>query len=40
MLTDLKATIARSGHTMLQDLAGAATLILLLAIGLHLPVIT
>lgn len=37
MITDLKNLIDRSGVTLFQDLAGAAALVLLLAIGLHFP---
>jgi hypothetical protein len=37
MLNDIKSVITRSGPLLLQDLAGAATLILVLAVALHIP---
>ena len=37
MLHDLKSLIARSGPVLLQDLAGASFLVLVMAIALHLP---
>ncbi|MFV0335487.1 MAG: hypothetical protein ACK5JR_15620 [Tropicimonas sp.] len=37
MFTDLKEMIARSEATILQDLSGAAALMILLVAGLHLP---
>ena len=37
MMNDLKNAITRSADTLMQDLAGAAALVLLLAIGLYLP---
>jgi len=39
MLTDLKEIFSRSSETFLQDLAGAAALVLLLFVGLNLPVV-
>ena len=38
MFTELKAIARRSSDTLLQDLAGASTLTLLLIAGLYLPV--
>jgi len=40
MLKQLKISIARSGHLLLQDLVGASFLVMLLALGLHLPVLS
>ncbi|MEX5728912.1 hypothetical protein Ga0609869_002265 [Rhodovulum iodosum] len=37
MLTELKTVIARSQATLLQDAAGAAALMVMLVVGLHLP---
>ena len=39
MLTDLKDIFARSSATLLQDLAGAAALVLMLFVGLNLPML-
>lgn len=39
MLNDLKSLVSRSGPVLLQDLAGASFIVLVMAIGLHLPVI-
>ena len=38
MLQDIKALIHRSGYLLLQDLIGVSLLVLLFAVGLHLPV--
>ncbi len=38
MFTELKAIARRSSDTLLQDLAGASALTLLLVAGLYLPV--
>ena len=40
MLTELKQILNRSGDTLIQDLAGAFALVALLAVGLHLPLIS
>jgi hypothetical protein len=37
MIKDLKDIVIRSGDTLVQDFAGAAALVLMLVIGLHLP---
>ena len=37
MLDDVKAALARSPATLLEDLAGVVTLFALLVAGLHLP---
>lgn len=39
MISQIKSTIARSHSTLLQDMAGAAALIVMLVVGLHLPVL-
>ena len=39
MMNDLKSLVARSGPVLLQDLAGASFLVLVMAIGLHLPIL-
>ncbi len=39
MLTDLKNIITRSSDTLLQDLAGAGALVLMLLVGLNLTVL-
>ena len=39
MLTDLKTIVSRSGDTLMQDFAGAAALVLLLVIVLHVPAV-
>lgn len=39
MLKDLKSLVSRSGPMLVQDLAGASMLILMLALALHLPVV-
>ncbi|MGB7241974.1 MAG: hypothetical protein WBC93_07810 [Sulfitobacter sp.] len=36
-LLQIKAIATRSQHTLLQDAAGAAALIVMLMVGLHLP---
>ena len=36
MIKDLKNTVARS-ETIMQDFAGAAALVVMLVVGLHLP---
>ncbi|WP_299558595.1 hypothetical protein [uncultured Sulfitobacter sp.] len=33
----VKAIAARAQHTLLQDAAGAAALVIMLVVGLHLP---
>lgn len=40
MLKDLKSLVARSGHLMLQDLAGTALLVALMVMALHLPILS
>ena len=37
MLNDLKAAISRSGPTLIQDVTGAAALVVMLVVGLFLP---
>ena len=37
MFKDLKSIIARSGDTLVQDIAGAAALVMMLVVALHLP---
>lgn len=37
MLNDLKDVVNRSSATLLQDAAGAAALVVMLLVGLHLP---
>ncbi len=37
MLTDLKKIYDRSSATLLQDAAGAISLVVMLLVGLHLP---
>ena len=37
MLHDLKAALSRSSATLAQDFAGAAALVVMLLVGLHLP---
>jgi len=37
MLTDIKTVYRRSGETILQDALGAASLLVMLAVGLYLP---
>lgn len=39
MIKDLKSILSRSGHLMLQDLAGTALLVALMAMALHLPLL-
>ena len=39
MLHDLKTTLNRSAPTLAQDLAGVAALVIMLAAGLHLPLL-
>ncbi|SHE67399.1 hypothetical protein SAMN05444279_10622 [Ruegeria intermedia] len=38
MLSQIKTAISRSQSTLLQDAAGAASLIVMLMVALHLPV--
>ncbi|MDJ0630341.1 MAG: hypothetical protein QNJ44_18950 [Rhodobacter sp.] len=38
MFTDLKSALSRSAPTLVQDLAGATALVLILLAGLYLPV--
>lgn len=40
MLNDLKSVIARSRNTLLEDAAGAAALVVMLAVVLYLPGLT
>ena len=37
MLADIKTVYTRSGATIVQDAAGAAALLVMLAVGLYLP---
>jgi len=37
MITEIKAIVARTSSTLPQDIAGAAALVLMLVVGLHLP---
>lgn len=37
MITDLKSAIERSSNTLLGDFFGAAALVVMLYVGLHLP---
>lgn len=37
MMSDLKDVISRNQATLLQDAAGAAALVVMLIVGLHLP---
>ncbi len=37
MITEIKAIVARSSGNLPQDIAGAAALVLMLVVGLHLP---
>jgi len=37
MMTQIKTAIRRSNDTLLQDAIGAAALIVMLVVGLHLP---
>jgi hypothetical protein len=37
MLDDIKTVYSRSGATILQDAAGAAAIVVMLAVGLYLP---
>ncbi len=37
MLTDIKTALTRSQETLLQDAAGAAALVVMLVVALHLP---
>ena len=37
MLEDFKSIVTRSGDTLMQDFAGAAALVLMLVIILHVP---
>ncbi|MFZ5963743.1 hypothetical protein ACOXXX_12380 [Thalassococcus sp. BH17M4-6] len=39
MLTQIKSTVARSHDTLLQDAIGAVSLIVMLMVALHLPVL-
>jgi len=39
MLNDLKSTFTRALPTVAQDTAGAAALVVMLIVGLHLPVL-
>ena len=36
-LSQIKAIVSRSQNTLLQDAAGAAALVVMLMVGLHLP---
>ncbi len=38
MMTQLKATFRRSQNTLLQDAAGLAAVLTIMAVALHLPV--
>lgn len=40
MLIELKSVIERTSATLLGDLAGAAALVVMLIVGLHLPGLT
>ena len=40
MFTDLKMIVSRSGETLMQDFAGAAALVLMLVIVLHIPAVS
>jgi hypothetical protein len=40
MIRDIKATIERSSDTLLSDTIGAAALVVMFVIGLHLPLLT
>jgi hypothetical protein len=37
MFSEIKSIFARSSNHLLQDFAGAAALVLMLVVGLHLP---
>lgn len=37
MLTEIKTVLARTQHTLFQDALGAASLVVMLLVGLHLP---
>lgn len=37
MMTELKEAFVRSSETLVQDFAGAAALVVILVVGLHLP---
>jgi len=37
MINDIKSIARRSGDTLLQDFAGAAALVVMLLVGLHMP---
>ncbi|WP_255722996.1 hypothetical protein [Thalassobius sp. Cn5-15] len=40
MIRDIKAAIVRSSDTLLADTIGAAALVAMFVIGLHLPLLT
>ncbi|WP_258547005.1 MULTISPECIES: hypothetical protein [Roseobacteraceae] len=37
MLTEIKSVLSRTQHTLIQDALGAASLVVMLLVGLHLP---
>ncbi len=37
MLTEIKSVLSRTQHTLIQDSLGAASLVVMLLVGLHLP---
>ena len=39
MLNDLKSAVVRAAPTVAQDTAGAAALVVMLIVGLHLPML-
>ena len=39
MLHDFKTTLNRTAPTLAQDLTGVAALVIMLAVGLHLPLL-